>query len=105
MTDVSIVIELIMIIVAFFAYKYGLPIIKDILMSKWAYVIVSAANELNIIGELEDKWSFAIKEMKVKLEKYKITFDEEEVTNYLKSAITKLRIEISNTDAEKKIKN
>lgn len=102
MTDISIVIELIMVIIAFFAYRYGLPIVRDILMSKWAYVIVSAANELNIVGELEDKWSFAMKEMKAKLEKHKITFNEEEITNYLKSAITKLRVEISNTDAEKK---
>ena len=102
MTDISIIIELIMIIIAFFAYRYGFPIVRDILMSKWAYVIVSAANELNIVGELDDKWSFAMKEMKVKLEKHKITFNEEEVINYLKSAITKLRVEISNTDAEKK---
>ena len=102
MTDISIIIELIIVIITFFAYKYCLPIIKDILMSKWAYVIVSAANEMHLVEELDDKWSFAVKAMKEKLEKYKITFDEEEVTNYLKSAVTKLRTEISGTNAEKK---
>ena len=101
MTDVSIIIELIMIIILFFAYKYGLPIVKDILMSKWAYIIVSAANEKNLVGELEDKWTWAVKAMKTKLEKYKITFDEEEVIEYLKSAITLLRVNIEGTNAQK----
>lgn len=100
--DATIVMDLIVIIAAFFAYRYGLPIVKDIMMSKWAYIIVAAANELDIIGELDDKWTYAMDAMKVKLAKYKITFNEEEVTNYLKAAVTRLRVEISNTNAEKK---
>lgn len=103
MTDISIVMELVILVACFFAYKYGLPIVKDIMMSKWAYIIVAAANELNIVGELDNKWDYAMSAMKNKLEKHKITFDEEEVTDYLKAAITKLRINISNTNAEKKI--
>lgn len=99
--DITWVIELIMIIVAFFAQKYGLPILKDILMSKWAYAIVSAASEMNLVGELENKWDFAMKSMKAKLKKYKITFDEEEITAYLKAAVTTLRVNIEGTDAQK----
>jgi len=36
------------------------------------------------------------------LNKYKITFDEKEVKAYIKRAVTELRIDISNTDAELK---
>ena len=100
--DISWIIELIIIIIAFIAYKHGMPLFKDIMMSRWAYIIVSAANEKQIVGELEDKWNFALNAMKAQLEKYHITFDEEEVTNYLKAAITKLRTEISGTNAELK---
>lgn len=100
--DATIIMDLVIVIAAFFAYRYGLPIVKDIMMSKWAYIIVAAANELDIIGELDDKWSYAMDAMKVKLAKYKITFNEEEVTSYLKAAVTRLRVEISNTNAEKK---
>lgn len=101
MSDITIVMDLVVIIVAFFAYKYGLPIIKDILMSKWAYIIVAAANELHLVEELDDRWDYAMKTMKAKLEKYKITFDEAEVTAYLKAAVTKLRTDIEGTDAQK----
>lgn len=99
--DITWVIELILIIATYFAYKYGAPILKDILMSKWAYVIVAAANEKNLVGELEDKWTFALMAMKAKLKKYKITFDEDEVTEYLKAAVTTLRVDIEGTDAQK----
>lgn len=101
MSDITIVMDLVVIIVAFFAYKYGLPIIKDILMSKWAYIIVAAANELHLVEELDDRWDYAMKTMKAKLKKYKITFDEAEVTAYLKAAVTKLRTDIDGTDAQK----
>ena len=101
MSDITIVMDLVVIIVAIFAYKYGLPIIKDILMSKWAYIIVAAANELHLVEELDDRWDYAMKTMKAKLKKYKITFDEVEVTAYLKAAVTKLRTDIDGTDAQK----
>lgn len=101
MFDISTILELIIVVCAFFGWKYVKPIVKDMLMSKWAYTIVSAANEKNLIGELEDKWMWAVKSMKAKLEKYKITFDEEEVTQYLKSAITALRVDIDGTNAQK----
>ena len=101
MSDITIVMDLVVIIVAIFAYKYGLPIIKDILMSKWAYIIVAAANELHLVEELDDRWDYAMKTMKAKLKKYKITFDEAEVTAYLKAAVTKLRTDIDGTDAQK----
>lgn len=99
--DITWVVELILIIVSFFGYKYGVPILKDILMSKWAQAIVAAASEMNLVGELENKWDFALKAMKTKLEKYKITFDEDEITEYLKAAITSLRVNIEGTDAQK----
>ena len=39
------------------------------------------------------------------LNKYKITFDETEVKAYIKRAVTELRVDISNTDAEMKVEN
>lgn len=101
MFDATIIMELIALIVMFFAYKYGVPFVKDILMSRWAYIIVAAANEMHLVDELENKWDYAMKAMKAKLAKYKITFNEEEVTAYLKAAVTKLRTEIEGTDAQK----
>ena len=102
MTDITWIFELIIICIIFFSKKYWIPVLKGTVILRMAKTFVSAANELYITEEITDKAQYAWDEMVEFLNKYKITFDEKEVKAYIKQAVTELRVNISNTDAEKK---
>lgn len=74
-------------------------------IAKIAYTVVSAANELEITGELvkmgKSKAQYALDMAKATLNSKGITFDEDELIAYIKAAVTALRADISNTSAEK----
>lgn len=65
--------------------------------------VVAAANELDITGDLAKlgttKADYALSRAKVLLAKNNITFNETELLVFIKSAVTKLRIEVAGTDA------
>ena len=75
-------------------------------IAKIAYTVVSAANELEITGELvkmgKSKAQYALDMAKAELNAKGITFDEDELISKIKAAVTELRINISGTDAEAK---
>ena len=100
--DITWLCELLIICIVFFGKKYWIPIIKGTMMLRVAKTCVSAANELHITGVIEDKARYAWDEMVAFLNRYNITFDEKEIEVYIKQAVTQLRIDISNTDAELK---
>lgn len=72
-----------------------------------ATMVVNAANELDITGELIEKGKtkaeYALEQAKKELASKGISFDEDLLIAYIKAAVTKLRVEISNTTAEKGI--
>jgi len=103
--DITWLIELLLIIIIFFSKKYWIPLLKGTVILRMARTFVSSANELYITKEIEDKAQYVWDEMVKFLNKYKITFDETEVKAYIKRAVTELRVDITNTDAEKKISN
>ena len=74
-------------------------------IARVAAVVVKAANELDITGELiktgKTKAEYALEEAKKTLARKGITFDEDELITYIKAAVTALRADISNTSAEK----
>lgn len=78
-------------------------------IAKIASTVVKAANELDITGDLiklgQTKAEYALEQMKKELENRGITFNEELLVNYIKAAVTELRVEIANTPAEKVNKN
>ena len=100
--DITWLIELLIIIVVFFSKKYWIPLLKGTVILRVARTLTSAANELYITGEITDKAQWVWDEIVDFLKKYKITFDEKEVKAYIKQAVTELRVNITNTDAEKK---
>lgn len=100
--DTTWVFELIILIVMFFGKKYWIPLLKGTVILRVAKTFVSAANELYITKEIENKADYVWEEMIKFLNKYNITFDENEVKALIKQAVTELRIDISNTDAELK---
>ena len=100
--DVTWLIELIVIIIIFFSKKYWIPMLKGTVILRMARTFVSAANELYITKEIEDKAQYVWDEMVKFLRKYKITFDEQEVKAYIKQAVTELRVNIEGTNAEAK---
>ena len=100
--DFTWLIELLLIIIVFFSKKYWIPMLKGTVILRMAKTFVSAANELYITKEIDDKAQYVWDEMIEFLNKYKITFDEKEVKAYIKRAVTELRVDIEGTDAEKK---
>lgn len=74
-------------------------------IARVAAVVVKAANELDITGELiktgKTKAEYALEEAKKTLASKGITFDEDELITYIKAAVTALRADIANTTAEK----
>lgn len=103
--DITWIIELLLIIIIFFSKKYWIPLLKGTVILRMARTFVSSANELYITKEIEDKAQYVWDEMIKFLNKYKITFDETEVKAYIKRAVTELRVDITNTDAEMKTDN
>jgi uncharacterized protein YxjI len=99
--DVTWIFELLIICIVFFSKKYWIPLLKGSVILRVARTLVSAANELHITGEIEDKAQWVWDAMVEFLSKYKITFDEKEVKAYIKRAVTELRVDIKNTSAEK----
>ena len=53
--DITWMIELIVIIIVFFGRKYWVPMLKGTVILRMAKTFVSAANELYITKEIEDK--------------------------------------------------
>ena len=78
-------------------------------VGKIAYSVASAVNEYDITGELikigKTKAEYALELAKKELADKGITYDEELLVKDIKAAVTELRVNISNTDAEKKIEN
>lgn len=105
MTDITWIFELIIICIIFFSKKYWIPLFKGTVILRMAKTFASAANELYITKEITDKAQYVWDEMVKFLNKYKITFDEQEVKAYIKQAVTELRVDISNTSAEFKADN
>lgn len=105
MTDITWMIELLIICIVFFSKKYWIPMLKGTVILRVARTLVSAANELYITEEITDKAQWVWDTMVKFLNKYKITFDEQEVKAYIKQAVTELRVDISNTSAEFKADN
>lgn len=75
-------------------------------VAKVAKIVVSAANELEITGELRQtgltKAEYALQQAKKELNNRGIVVDDEQIINQIKAAVTELRVEIANTPAEKK---
>lgn len=83
---------------------YALQIAEEI--GKIAYTAVSAANEMDITGELtkiaKTKAEYAMEIAEKELAEKGITYDKDILTAKIKAAVTLLRTEISGTNAEKK---
>lgn len=122
MTDITMVLETLIRLLCVLMVVVFIPVIRrtgknDTLvtaiklsdeLSKIAYTVVSAANELEITGDMlrrgETKAHYAMEQMKQEINKLGITCDEEELIRYIKSAVTQLRVDIANTPAEKEVK-
>lgn len=74
-------------------------------VGKISYSVVAAANEYEIVGELvklgKTKAEYALETAKKELAAKGIEYDEDLLVKEIKAAVTKLRVEISNTNAEK----
>lgn len=77
--DATWIFELLIICIVFFSKKYWIPLIKGTVILKVAKTFVSAANELYITKEIENKAEYVWDEMVKFLNKYNITFDENEI--------------------------
>lgn len=106
--DITIIIEIILTLLGmmclFIANRYlGADKVKRIVTI--VETVVAAANELEITGDLvklgTTKAEYALDKTKAMLAKNHITFNEDELLVFIKSAVTKLRIEVTGTDAEK----
>lgn len=75
-------------------------------VARVAKIVVSAANELEITGELRQtgltKAEYALAQAKKELNSRGIVVDDEQIINQIKAAVTELRVKITNTSAEKK---
>lgn len=75
-------------------------------VGKIAYSVAAAANEYDITGELikigKTKAEYALELAKKELADKGITYDEELLVKDIKAAVTTLRVNITNTTAEKK---
>lgn len=106
--DITIILKVILYALCLLAAKYFVPWLKTqktnsdmaVIMSV-AKQVVSAANELGLVDEIEDKASYAWEQAVKVLNEKKISFNEEELKMYIKSAVTQLRVEIEGTDAQK----
>ena len=103
--DITGMIELLLVILIFLSKKYWIPMLKGTVILRMARTFTSAANELYITKEIEDKAGYVWDEMIKFLNKYNITFNEAEVQAYIKQAVTELRVDIANTTAEQKTEN
>lgn len=108
MIDITLIIEIVLgvigLLCAFMGYKFiGKNKIQNFITIVDA--VVAAANELEITGDLVKlgmtKADYALERAKALLEKNNITFNEDELLVFIKSAVTRLRIEVAGTDAEK----
>ena len=76
-------------------------------VGKIAYSVAAAANEYDITGELlkigKTKAEYALELAKKELADKGITYDEELLVKDIKAAVTELRVNITNTAAEKKV--
>jgi len=106
--DITVIIEVIFVLIlgvgVLFANKYlGADKVQKVMTI--AQAVVAAANELEITGELiklgKTKAEYALERAKTLLAKNNITFDEDELLVFIKSAVTRLRVETSGTTAEK----
>lgn len=106
--DITIIIEIILTLLGmmglFIANRYlGADKVKRIVTI--VETVVAAANELEITGDLvklgTTKANYALDRAKAMLAKNHITFNEDELLVFIKSAVTKLRIEVAGTNAEK----
>lgn len=107
MTDITWIVELAFIVVMFILTKKVVGVDKTKKIIEIVEAVVAATNELAITGELvkygKSKADYAMEQTKTLLAKNKITFNEDELLVFIKSAVTRLRIEVSGTDAEKTV--
>jgi hypothetical protein len=108
MNDITWILQLIVAVISimaiFVANRYlGADKVRRIMAI--VQTVVEATNELEITGDLvkmgKSKADYALEQVKILLAKNKMTFNEEELLVFIKSAVTRLRIEVSGTDAEK----
>jgi hypothetical protein len=82
---------------------HALQIAEEV--GKIAYSVAAAANEYDITGELikigKTKAEYALELAKKELSDKGIVYDEELLIKDIKAAVTKLRVNITNTTAEK----
>ncbi len=106
--DITVIIEVILALIlatgVLFANKYlGADKVQKVITI--AQAVVAAANELDITGDLvklgKTKAEYALDRAKTLLAKNNITFNEDELLVFIKSAVTQLRVETSGTTAEK----
>lgn len=106
--DITIILKVILYALFLLAAKYFVPWMKAqktnsdmmVIMSV-AKQVVSAANELGLVNEIEDKATYAWEQAVAILNEKKVSFNEDELKMYIKSAVTQLRTEIEGTDAQK----
>lgn len=106
--DITIFLEIIVFAVFLLVMKYFVPWLKAMkaeedmrLIMEVVKQAVTAANELHLINELNDKATYAWTRAVASLKAKNITFDEEELKMYIKAAVTQLRIEVDGTNAQK----